>query len=67
MTMEKKVYIAPAIELFEFETEGCLLNGSVVVGVAKDKNTQQVIEVDAGGALTNKREPGNPWSSSPWE
>lgn len=65
--MEKKVYIAPAIELFEIESEGCLLNGSVVVGAAIDKNTQQIIEVDAGGALTNKREPGNPWSSSPWE
>ena len=64
--MEKKVYIAPAIELYEFETEGCLLGGSVIVGVAKDDN-QQVIEVDAGGALSNKREPGNPWSSSPWE
>lgn len=64
--MKKKVYLAPTIELFEFETEGCLLSGSVKVGVAKDSN-QQVIEVDAAGALTNKREPGNPWSSSPWE
>lgn len=64
--MEKKVYIAPAIELFEIESEGCLLKGSVVVGVARDDN-QQLIEVNADEALTNKREPGNPWSSSPWE
>lgn len=65
--MKKKVYLAPTIELFEFETEGCLLEGSLRFGTAIDKDTQQVIEVDAAGALTNKREPGNPWSSSPWE
>lgn len=61
MTMEKKVYIAPAIELYEFETEGCLLESSVLIGKGEG-------EYDAGGALSNKREPNNaPWSSSPWE
>ena len=64
--MEKKVYIAPAIELFEIESEGSILQGSVIVTVAKDDGGNY-IETDAGNALTNKREPGNPWSSSPWE
>ena len=59
--MEKKVYIAPAIELYEFETEGCLLEGSLLI-------TTGTGEMDADGALSNKREPNNaPWSSSPWE
>ena len=59
--MEKKVYIAPAIELFEIESEGCLLKGSVLITTGTD-------ELDASGALSNKREPNNaPWGSSPWE
>jgi hypothetical protein len=59
--MEKKVYIAPAIELYEFETEGCLLEGSILVRKGEG-------EYDAAGALSNKREPNNaPWGSSPWE
>lgn len=59
--MEKKVYIAPAIELFEFETEGCLLEGSVLMNTGTG-------QVNADDALTNKREPNNaPWGSSPWE
>jgi hypothetical protein len=57
--MEKKVYIAPAIELYEFETEGCLLDLSQI-------ETGQG-EQDAGGALSNKREPEAPWDKSPWE
>ena len=59
--MEKKVYIAPAIELFEMESEGCLLQGSVEMQTGTG-------EYDAAGALSNKREPNNaPWGSSPWE
>ncbi|MBR4128574.1 MAG: hypothetical protein IKT92_03775 [Bacteroidaceae bacterium] len=59
--MEKKVYIAPAIELFEMESEGCLLQGSVVMLTGTD-------QVNADEALSNKREPNNaPWGSSPWE
>lgn len=59
MTMEKKVYIAPAIELYEFETEGCLLDLSQI-GTGSGYQ-------DAGGALSNKREPEAPWDKSPWE
>lgn len=61
MTMEKKVYIAPAIELFEIESEGCLLEGSILMKTGTG-------EMNAGDALSNKREPNNaPWGSSPWE
>ena len=60
MTMEKKVYIAPAIELFDIESEGCLLQASTQIGTGSG-------EQDAGGALSNKREPEAPWDKSPWE
>ena len=62
--MIKKEYIAPAIELFDMEMEGNILQGSIGVGVARDKDTNQVIEADAADALSNKRQP---WGSSPWE
>lgn len=61
--MEKKVYIAPTIELFEIESEGSILQGSVIVTVAKD-DEGNYIETDAENALSNKRQP---WGSSPWE
>lgn len=67
MTMEKKVYIAPAIELFEMESEGCLLQASAQIG----SGTQTIGDGDGDGfvdAMSNKRQPNNtPWSSSPWE
>lgn len=66
--MIKKEYIAPAIELFEIESEGSILQASSIgVGVATIKNddgTTSVVEADAADALSNKRQP---WGSSPWE
>lgn len=66
MTMEKKVYIAPAIELFEIESEGCLLTSPGVgtgSGEIGDSDGDGFVDV-----LSNKRQPNNtPWSSSPWE
>lgn len=66
MTMEKKVYIAPAIELFAIESEGCLLTSP---GVGTGRST--IGDGDNDGfvdAMSNKRQPNNtPWSSSPWE
>ncbi len=66
--MEKKVYIAPAIELYEFETEGCLLDTSGP-GVGTGSGTIGDSDGDGyGDFLSNKRQPNNtPWSSSPWE
>ena len=61
--MNKKEYIAPAIELFDMETEGNILQGSIGVGAAKN-DQGQMIEVGAEDALSNKRQP---WGSSPWE
>ena len=67
MTMEKKVYIAPAIELYEIESEGCLLTTSPGVGTGSG----EIGDKDGDGYvddLSNKRQPNNaPWSSSPWE
>ena len=61
--MNKKEYIAPAIELFEIESEGSILQGSISVGAAKN-GQGEMIEVGAEDALSNKRQP---WGSSPWE
>ena len=68
MTMEKKVYIAPAIELFDIESEGCLLTTSPEIGTGNEEIKDEDGDGYLDGVLSNKRQPNNaPWSSSPWE
>lgn len=53
----KKTYIIPTIEVIEFAAEH-LMAASIGTGTGSE---------DAGGALSNKREPVvNSWSSSNW-
>ena len=58
---KKKIYTAPALEVFEFEGEN-LLNGSTG---STDVNISDE-ETDADARLTNKKDPNNPWEFS-WE
>ena len=53
----KKIYTAPALEVFEFEGEN-LLNGSRV----------DIYDEETGNDafMTNKKDPNNPWEFS-WE
>lgn len=59
----KKVYIIPAIEIFEMEAEK-------VVALSKIETGKDEIEDGDGDgfvdAMSNKRRPGSPWSSS-WD
>jgi hypothetical protein len=61
--MMKKVYIIPAIEIFEMEAEK-------VVALSKIETGKDEIEDGDGDgfvdAMSNKRRPGSPWSSS-WD
>lgn len=53
----KKTYIIPTIEVIEFAAEN-LIAASIGSGTGTE---------DAGGALSNKREPAvSTWSSSNW-
>lgn len=54
---KKKIYTAPALEVFEFEGEN-LLNGSRV----------DIYDEETGNDanMTNKKDPNNPWEFS-WE
>ena len=54
---KKKIYTAPALEVFEFEGEN-LLNGSLV----------DIYEEETGddAIMTNKKDPNNPWEFT-WE
>ena len=55
---KKKIYTAPALEVFEFEGEN-LLSGSKDIGIYDE-------ETDDDAKLTNKKDPNNPWEFS-WE
>lgn len=61
--MMKKVYIIPAIEIFEMEAEK-------VVALSKIETGKDEIEDGDGDgfvdAMSNKCRPGSPWSSS-WD
>lgn len=61
--MMKKVYIIPAIEIFEMETEK-------VVALSKIETGEGEIEDGDGDgfvdAMSNKRRPNSPWNSSNW-
>lgn len=56
--MMKKTYIIPAIEVIEFTAEN-LIATSIETGKG---------DIDAGDALTNKRQPVNTtWGSQNWD
>ena len=61
--MMKKVYIIPAIEIFEMEAEK-------VVALSKIETGDGEIEDEDGDgfvdAMSNKRRPNSPWNSSNW-
>lgn len=63
----KKTYIHPEFELFEVETEGAILQGSINMGGDTDGDGEED-RVNPDGSdwedLTNKR---TPWGTSPWE
>ena len=56
----KKVYLAPTLEILEFEAENVMVATSPSIGSGDDK-------VSGGDGLTNKRQPiGGTWNSENW-
>jgi hypothetical protein len=61
--MMKKKYILPSIEVFEMETESVAALSKVETGSGEVGDGDDDGYVDA---MSNKRRPGSPWSSS-WD
>lgn len=58
----KKTYVHPEFEIFEVETTGSILQGSVIMG-GDDNRAGAGFE-----ELSNKRQPAGPWdNAAPWE
>lgn len=63
--MMKKTYIIPAIEVIEFAAEQLIATSSLNPGIGSGSTPDG--DVDAGGGLSNKRQPAsNSWSSQNW-
>lgn len=58
----KKVYISPALEIIETESEGVIAGSDIKIDGGIDGGAD-------GGFTeeTKKRQPGTPWGSAPWE
>ena len=61
--MMKKVYIIPAIEIFEMETEKVVALSKIETGEGEIEDGDDDGFVDA---MSNKRRPNSPWNSSNW-
>ena len=61
--MMKKVYIIPAIEIFEMEAEKVVALSKIETGEDEIGDGDDDGFVDA---MSNKRRPNSPWNSSNW-
>ena len=57
----KKVYISPALEVIETESEGVIADSVKIDGGTGGGTDGGFTEE------TKKRQPGTPWGSAPWE
>ena len=67
--MMKKVYIIPAIEIFEMEAEKVVALSKIETGDGEIEEGQVWEDGDGDGfvdAMSNKRRPNSPWNSSNW-
>lgn len=65
--MQKKIYVAPNLEVIETESESIMVTTSPGGTTNFDENDFGQTDKNESTDMSNKRQPDAPWSKSPWE